>query len=1192
LIIAGHILGERFEVRRRIGAGGMGEVFEAFDRDRGDVVAIKTLARTDGDTFARFKREFRALQTTAHPNLVSIRELVCAGDLWFFTMELVGGRHFLDHVRGDPDRLRAALRQLVAGLCALHDAGLIHRDVKPSNVMVTTEGRVVILDFGLVTNLDPAGQSSVAGPIGTVEYMAPEQATGRHVGEAADWYAVGVMLYEALTGKVPHLGHALQILVEKQQVEPVPVRERVPDAPPDLATLCMELLRIEPSTRPTGAEIARRLGVERGDERRSVTPLQSGSAIFVGRERELAELRAAAATARAAPRVHLVIGESGIGKSELVARFARELTSADPDAVVLTGRCYERESVPYKALDGVADGLAQVLARMRDGDAYAIMPARPALLVSLFPVYQRVVAVATAAAPGQDAGEPLEQRRRMFAALRELLRGLGRVRRVVITIDDLQWADADSFLLLRELLRGGDAPAALVIATVRGDDPAADTLRTELDGLAVTRTRLGPLSAEECHVLAERLVPNAAARFDLDRVSREAGGHPMFLQEILRHVEVDDGPGGAITLDDALAARVALLRAEARSVLEVACLAGAPISLETAALACRLDATAVTRAIATLRVATLVRETQRGRHLALEPYHDRVREAVGGRIDPAVRRELHARIAFALEAAQETRDPQLLLRNFLLADLPDRAVRYAEEAAQRSEAAYAFDQAAELWRTALDAIPRDAADRRRVLLHLGQALINAGRGAEAAEHFLAAAVDADRPTRLECHRHAAEQLIISGHIAPGLEALEALLAEIGVRTPKTPRAILASLLWHRMQIRVRGLGFRERHRREIADARILELDVLKVAAHSLALVDSIRGMDFQTRELLMALRTGHKPHIARAMILESMFYTTASNPKRARMLLERVGEIGADVSDPYMRALLSGARGMMAYFSGDVVSAVTILEDALGSLRQAPGNNWEYSTGRLFLLFALRFIGDYAALRARYEQFSVEAAHRGDRYLDSTMRRACVPMWLAADDAAAAVRELERATWVPQATGFHVQHFHELVAWGEISLYEGRLDPRGRFDEMFARLQRSMLLRVESIRIQYGYLRGRLALAGHVAPGDAARAARQLGKDPNPMAQVWSMLLSAGEQVARDRGGAAACLERAVAAADRAGMWSTAAAARYRLADLRGDGARRDEASAALTALAVHAPAKMCDLLVPLRTRRALPTAT
>src|SRR6185295_17074204 len=108
-------------------------------------------------------------------------------------------------------------------------------------------------------------------------------------------------------------------------------------------------------------------------------------------------------------------------------------------------------------------------------------------------------------------------------------------RRVVLAIDDLQWADHDSFLLLRELVRGANAPALLVLATVRGDVSA---IAAQLEGLSVERTQLGPLNADECRTLAEGLMPGAGSRFDIERVSREAGGHPMFLQEILRHLEL------------------------------------------------------------------------------------------------------------------------------------------------------------------------------------------------------------------------------------------------------------------------------------------------------------------------------------------------------------------------------------------------------------------------------------------------------------------------------------------------------------------------------------------------------------------------------------------------------------------------------------------------------------------------------
>jgi hypothetical protein len=1191
MIPSGATLAGRFELRRRIGSGGMGEVYEAFDRDTGEVIALKTLARADGDTVTRFKREFRALQSTSHPNLVHLRELVRDGDRWFFTMELVRGGHFLEHVRRDPIKLRAALHQLVHGLRALHEAGLIHRDIKPSNVMVSAEGRVVLLDFGLVTALDPARQSIEGRAIGTVEYMAPEQAVGRKVTEAADWYAVGVMLYEALTGEVPHTGHALQILVAKQQTEPKPPEELAPNAPADLLALCKALLAIEPTERPSGDEIARRLGIVDTELRRITSiSLGTGRGVFIGRETELAALAASYERARDRPIVHLVVGESGIGKSELVTRFARMVQEDDPAALVLNGRCYERESVPYKALDGVADGVAQHLAHQPLEEVLPLLPAEPALLVRLFPVYLRIERVASAPAPKDEAVEPQEQRRRMFGAFRELFAAIARNRRVVVAIDDLQWADADSFLLLRELLRGADAPRVLVLATVRNVEGAdampVDAMVRELADVTVFETRLGPLSEDESRVLAERLAPAVAGKVDVARVAREAAGHPMFLHEILRHLDsLGDGTPTA-TLDDALTSRVSLLRADARGLLELVCVAGAPISLEVAASACRLDTTVLARAIASLRVASLAREVQRGRGLALEPYHDRVRESVVRRVSEAQSRDLHARLAMALEASGEPRDPQQLLRHFRLAQLPERAARYAEEAALRSLAAHAFDQAARLWRIALEIAARDEADRRRLLLRLGEALVAAGRGAEAADVYLEAAAGADRPTRLECHRHVAEQLLISGRIDRGVAVLEALLAEIGVKAPTTPRGSLFSLIRHRMRLRLRGFGFKERHRTEITDADILRLDVLQIAAKGLSVVDSIRGADFQTRQLLLALKSGSRTHIAHALCLEGSYQATQGDLGRSQRIFQRAREIAGDQLDTYLVGLLAGAEGISSYFAGNAPRALELLTNGELAMRRIPGASWEVSSMKLFFMFVIRVIGDYGMMRRRYQQYAVEAQQRGDRYVESTMRRVCVPMWLADDDPAEAAREIDRATWVPETSGYHVQHFHELIARGEIALYTGAPTEVEALRDGLDRLSKSMLLRIQSIRIQHDYLLGRLALAEGQDARVVERHTRQLARAHNPVAAVWAEILRGAAAVrAGDRDRAVRLLSAADESAVAAGMKLSSAAIRRRLAELREDDALLTAASADMASLGIRAPAKMTALLIPTGVR-------
>jgi len=277
---------DRFVVQRRLGAGSFGVVYEVLDRERNTNVALKTLRVTAGRTLYRFKQEFRALADVSHPNLVTLYELLADGDQWFFTMELIDGVAFLDHVRGAPsgagdafsspttpqmeaflragsssdpsalsdvpqavpsaiaglgpmERLRRALLQLGQGVCALHAAGKLHRDIKPSNVLVTAEGRVVLLDFGLIREIRP-GLTHTLDAVGTPAYMSPEQASERPLTESSDWYSVGVMLYEALTGALPFTGPVLDVLRRKQLAVVLVAwhRERDPLKPPRLHPSC------------------------------------------------------------------------------------------------------------------------------------------------------------------------------------------------------------------------------------------------------------------------------------------------------------------------------------------------------------------------------------------------------------------------------------------------------------------------------------------------------------------------------------------------------------------------------------------------------------------------------------------------------------------------------------------------------------------------------------------------------------------------------------------------------------------------------------------------------------------------------------------------------------------------------------------------------------------------------------------
>jgi serine/threonine protein kinase len=281
---------DRFTLVKRLGGGGMGMVYEACDRLTGERVAIKTLPPGDSRFLINLQREYELVHDVVHPNVVQLHELFEGIDRWFLSMELVDGRNYLDWVRaeqergilgqvaprsttsppfdvevsevspplaGGPvlDRVQQTLPQLGSALLALHARGLVHGDVKPSNVMVTAAGKVVLIDFGLICNAleEPHGRAYA----GTPAYMAPEQVDDVGVTPAVDCYAVGVMLYQALTGRLPFVGTRQDLFHHKKTWVPVAPSLLAPGTPAALETLCLRLLAPDPQARPTTMELAR-----------------------------------------------------------------------------------------------------------------------------------------------------------------------------------------------------------------------------------------------------------------------------------------------------------------------------------------------------------------------------------------------------------------------------------------------------------------------------------------------------------------------------------------------------------------------------------------------------------------------------------------------------------------------------------------------------------------------------------------------------------------------------------------------------------------------------------------------------------------------------------------------------------------------------------------------------------------------
>lgn len=1196
----------RFELRERLGQGGMGVVYSAFDKEKETLVALKALRNTEADALLRFKREFRSLQELSHPNLVSLYELFASDGNWFYSMELIAGQSFIDFVHyretdeEDVDvplsagsdetmphldaerlalssstrpwfhaeRLQVALAQLLHGLSAIHAAGKVHRDIKPQNILVTAQRRVVLLDFGLVADTEAFDRSS-SSVVGTVDYMAPEQASGASVGPAADLYAVGVVLYEALTGRMPYLGPAMQILGDKQRVDPLrPASVAV--VPPALDELCMALLRRDPATRPSLEETLARLG-QGGAAlvRRTSSGVLSS---FVGRRRQLEQLaNAFDASRKGEPKRVLVEGASGVGKSALVRHFVKQLDQDVPGLVLLFGRYYEREAVPYRALDAIMDAVSRFLMRLPGDQAESFLPLDAPLLAALFPALRAVEAFSRGTQHPSNM-DPRELRTRLFRAVRELFLRLVRKRPVVLVIDDLQWADADSLAVFAELLRPPEAPALLLIMTSRpdenggSDDTASKVLRLE----AHERLRLDRLDPDEARTLARLLLGNGSA-IDPGALAEEAQGHPLLVDALVRHAIRRGGTLASLQLDDALRARMDELAPEMRRVLDLIAVAGGPITPEVATRALQLELSEFLRAAATLRIEQLVRPTRFRNRDGLEAHHDRVRETLVVALSVDARRDLHERLARALESFEDS-DPEALFIHWRGAGHRANAARYAAVAAERAAHALAFDRAQRLYREAIDRVD-EPEHKRQLQVRLAEALANDGRGMLAAEAYKQAIPGAGTAEALELGRLVAEQLLRSGHIDDGMAALKRVLAAVGLRLPATPRAALLGLLWRRARLRLRGLTFKPTDQSQIVPSALQRIDVCWSVATVLGMVDTVRGNYFQTVHLWLALRAGEPYRVARALALEAPFTAITGESARARTVkvLDELRRVSAPLQQPYLEAWQQAATGISAALTGRFKLAYEHCRRGEELFRTRCTNiQWELGTVQFFLNWSLAHLGELSILRERVPTSLRIAEERSDLY-GAAAHRAGLPslIWLADDDLASADLNLLRArgAWNIGGGGasYHVEQWWHLVADVNLRLYRGEVERAyHHVEESWGPLRRSLLLRVQLTRNEFRQVRARVLLAmaeRHVS--DRARLcgeARQIGREmvaelPARTATLGLVVLAGVAALQGHREDAVVQLTAAIERLTEHEMILFAHAARYWLVRL--DGAER-----------------------------------
>lgn len=1141
----GQRLGERFHLLKELGSGATGVVFlahdEAYERD----VALKVLRHTGA--LARFKREYRRLCDVAHPHVVTALELHAACAPAFLVMPYVEGRH-LDHALFEfplgqrAEQARSLVGQLALGLDALHREGLVHRDVKPSNVLVSKEGFVRLIDFGLAIPIQASGAPLHSTPA----YVAPELVEGRPATPASDWYAFGVVLYQVLSGRLPFVGTPEQVLRDKCAHDAPALSDEVHAAAPELAELAARLLARSPAERPNAEQILRVFGVEAHAHRHGTAP-------FLGRERELARLDALyEEVKRGTARAVEIAGPSGIGKTSLVQKFVDRLEMSGERPYVFSHFCYENEHSSFKAIDEVM-----------------------ALLPEAATEVSRVDGAPSSTPSGGQAHASVG------AALAARLLELQREAPVLVLVDQVQWADADSARVLSEAWPALQKARVLLLFLVREDQRAQSAFIQHIEGLCpellADKLLVGELADEARTQLVQSLGGPAWQHYE------SAGGNPMILSWMAR------GDGSLRELDE-----------DARALGRMIALAGHPLSLRVLErAACDVhDVVGTARRLEARRWITKV--VHRGVTM-VAPAHDWTRSMLGRGVDRESAREVHLRLGHALESTAAP--PEEVGEHYYLASAHDALMPHALQAAQRARDSRAFRNEALWLERILEGTAVSERERDAIRLRAAAALGLSGLGREAAAHYLALTAGASRVRAAELRLLAAEQLFRCGEHEAGYAELRATLARLDLPLPGSRFGRLAGLLWTRARLRWRHpRGPLKR------DAELEPLTVIRIRAYAVATLahltlDPLLSAYCASRRYLMALGAPAGDHMLRALSDELAVVTGSAGTRAAR----KIARIEAQI-----RELLPEAPRLEDRLYAEMILAVVPLQagrfgEASASLarserairEEAEHMIWELTLCRMLLLTANMFHCGLGRSQHALDAWIAEARRRRDVGALRHFLTKRVLGYLADDDlegARAAVREVERLG-VSDTNYADMERAAQLYAQVFTYLYESAHGGREGADA------RALVRALEGVlRSTVGRNRGMRATAAALLAGlllqerhsvrlklrldrRIERLVGELISDRADYSLGFARTVEAA--LAHQRGKparAAALLEGAMAAFERVGMRPAYASARARLGQIQGgaQGLRNlEHAYAELRALGVRDPQRYLALHAP-----------
>jgi tetratricopeptide (TPR) repeat protein len=809
-ITPGAVLRGRYRLESEIGRGGMGVVFRATDLELAREVAVKIMSGARAsDAHERFIREARAAASLNHPHIVSVHDVWEHEGIPFFVMELVHGAGLSKVPSLDLARIVEIACQICEALEHAHANNIVHRDLKPDNVLLAGSGQtesVKLADLGLALPGYGARISQAGLIVGTASYIAPEQALGQPVDGRTDLYALGVLLYELTTGRLPFTGDdALTIVSQHVHAPIVPPRVLRPQLPRSLEGVILRLLEKNPAdrfatARETSIALRQSLSIpETGDDSGPASSVAILDALsrgrLVGRAAELADARELWRRARDG-HGHAVLfsGEPGAGKT----RLAREITiqAAVDGAVVLSGGCYEYEATtPYLPF---VEAFRRLVREQKDDSALrAVLGDTAPLIARLAPDIE------TRLGPFPERPElpAHEERLLFFDAVSEVFANLARKSGLLFYADDLHWSDRGTLWLLGHLLRQMRQEHVLIVGCYREAEldrahPLAKALVDWNRERLVTRLTLRRFDAAETTAqLGALLGENISTDFG-HVVHRETEGNPFFVEEVLKalieqgSVRRESGRWIRCEVDElvipqsvkeAIGNRLNRVSEESNDVLRMAAVLGKTFSFEELKLAAgEMNEDKLLDALDESVRAQLI-STRTDDSFTFT--HDKIREVLYEEQNPIRRRRLHLQAAEGLERKGKALAVEKLAHHYIQAGDYEHGLKYAKQSAIEAERVFAIDEAIAAYSRAGDCAEALGLKAEQVAQEeaIGKVYLLHGDAIPAGEHFERALALADDPgvrARLQCE--AATSLVVTGD-RKGIEyiheALKVLQAE-------------------------------------------------------------------------------------------------------------------------------------------------------------------------------------------------------------------------------------------------------------------------------------------------------------------------------------------------------------------------------------------------------------------------------